>query len=75
MKFQGIFIRTNGSIGSIISEADSLDSAIERTIFDAIYCSPWTREDITVLRVDIDGKTEYAINDEWRDKDLITIFG
>jgi hypothetical protein len=62
-------------MGSIISDAESLDAAIERTIFDAIYCSPWTREDIIVLRVDIEGKTEFAINDEWRNKDLVTMFG
>lgn len=77
MIFRGIFTRTNGSMGSITSEALDLQSAIERTIFDAIYCSPYKAEDITVLRIDDLDKNEviHSINDEWKNKDLTTILG
>ena len=51
MKFKGYFIRTNFGIGCIVSEAENTPEAIKRTVFDAIYQSPWTEADITVLRV------------------------
>ena len=77
MKFQGIFRRINGSKGSVISDAPSLESAIQRTIFDATYCSPWKPEDITVLRIDDLDTAEclFAVNDTWKTADLKSLFG
>lgn len=77
MIFQGIFKRINNSHGSIISSAETLEEMKERVIFDATYCSPWSPEDVTVLRIDNYDTNEilYAHNDEWHNKDIKQIFG
>lgn len=87
LKFKGIFSKSKDSLrgpddstGCINSNCSDLTSAINRTIFDATYCSPWTPNDIIVLRIDIldeesnEWKTEYSV-EEWVDKDLTSIFG
>lgn len=51
MKFKGYFIRTNDSMGCVVSDAEDTLKAISRTVFDAIYQSPWKEEDITVLQI------------------------
>lgn len=77
MKFKGYFIRTNNSMGCVISEADNTLEAIKRTIFDAIYKSPWTEEDITVLRiVDFDSDSiVYSFDMDNLSVDFKTILG
>lgn len=51
MKFKGYFVRANNLLGCIVSDADDTLHAIKRTVFDAIYQSPWKEEDIEVLQI------------------------
>lgn len=79
--FKGIFAKLDCNIGCINSNCSDLTSAINRTIFDATYCSPWKPEDITVLRIDIKSPTtddfiiEYAIDENWKSIDIKKIYG
>jgi hypothetical protein len=73
--FTGYFTRTNGSSGKIVSSANSIEAAMNRTIFDSIFCSPYKPEDITILRIDSNDEVLYAIDEEWRLKDVTSIFG
>lgn len=49
--FKGLFIRSNGTAGVICSEAFDNASTLERVYFDATFQSPYTREDITILKI------------------------
>lgn len=77
MKFKGYFARTNNSLGCVVSEADDTSEAIRRTIFDAIYQSPWKEEDVTVLRI-TDFETDtilYSFDDEMLSVDFKSMLG